>query len=369
MTRYGSIPNAIKAIQEGAKNYIPKPFEKDELISKVNEVFARREKESVLTKDLTGDIVTGYALVGNTKHILEIHSLIEAAANTDAEALILGESGTGKEVVARRIHYFSKRRDKPFVAINCGSLPHDLVESELFGHRKGSFTGADTDKKGLFETANKGIVFLDEIGEMPLAAQVKLLRVIQEKKIRPVGCENEREVDVRIITATNRDLEERVNNELFRKDLFYRLNVLTIRLLPLRKNHQDIELLTHFFIQKFNKKYDRQIDSLEVESLKLLEAYEWPGNVRELENLIERIFVLNASLKTIKVKHLPENLRRQKVKIPDEQKNELISLSETEQRAVENALIACNHNKSKAAQLLGISRTRLYKKIKIYKLF
>ena len=368
MTGYGSIPNAIKAIQDGAKNYIPKPFEKDELIAKVSDVFARREKEAVRADYFSTDTVSGYALVGNSRHILEIHSLIEAAATTDAEILILGESGTGKEVVARRIHHYSKRNNEPFVAINCGSLPHELVESELFGHRKGAFTGADKDQKGLFEIADKGLIFLDEIGEMSNSAQVKLLRVIQEKKIRPIGSENEIQIDVRIVTATNKDLEEQVTADIFRKDLYYRLNVLIIRLLPLRKHSEDIEVLTHYFIRRFNEKYQCRVDSLEVEALKLLELNQWPGNVRELENVIERIFVLNRELKTIKVKHLPESLRRQQVVTPDGQKNELVSLSETEQRAVENALKACDNNKSKAAQLLGISRSRLYKKIETYNL-
>ena len=268
MTGYGSIPNAIKAIQEGAKNYIPKPFEKDELISKVSDVFARREKEAVRADYFSTDLASGYALVGNSRHILEIHSLIESVATTDAEVLILGESGTGKEVVARRIHHFSKRNSEPFVAINCGFLPHELVESELFGHRKGAFTGADKDQKGLFEIADKGLIFLDEIGEMSNSAQVKLLRVIQEKMIRPVGSENEIQIDVRIVTATNRDLEEQVTADKFRKDLYYRLNVLTIKLLPLRKHSEDIEVLTHYFIRRFNEKYQRQVDSLEVEARK-----------------------------------------------------------------------------------------------------
>jgi len=366
MTGYGSIPNAIKAIQEGAKNYIPKPFEKDELVGKVKDVLLRKEKETIKKDELSENPDLGYDLVGNSRHILEIHTLIEAAANTDAEVLILGESGTGKEVVARRIHHFSKRNSNPFIAINCGSLPHELVESELFGHRKGAFTGADQDQKGLFELANKGVVFLDEIGEMPSSAQVKLLRVIQEKKVRPLGSENEINVDVRILTATNRNLEEHVSKEKFRKDLFYRLNVLTIKLLPLREHSEDIELLTHYFIKKFNKKYNREVDALELEALKQLEFYPWPGNVRELENTIERIFVLNAELTTVSAKHLPEVLRKQQSVLANGEKKVLVSLSETEQKAVENALRACDFNKSKAAQLLGISRSRLYKKIKIY---
>lgn len=297
ITAYASTESAVEAMKAGAIDYIVKPINIEELRIIVKNALEKKilHEENLRLKKELCEKYAFHNLIGKSKKIREIFSLIERIAPTNSTVLITGESGTGKELVAKAIHYSSLRKGQPFVSINCGALPESLLESELFGHLKGSFTGAYTDKKGLFETAHKGTILLDEISEMSLWMQVKLLRVLQEKKIRRVGGTEEKEVDVRIIASTNVDLSERIREGKFREDLFYRLNVIRINLPPLRERKEDIPLLVEHFIKIYNQKTGKNIKGIREDALKILEAYYWPGNVRELENCIERAVVFETS--------------------------------------------------------------------------
>lgn len=297
ITAYASTESAVEAMKAGAIDYIVKPINIEELRIIVRNALEKKvlKEENLRLKKELYEKYSFHNLIGKSKKIREIFSLIEKIAPTNSTVLLTGESGTGKELVARAIHYSSLRKDQPFVSINCGALPESLLESELFGHVKGSFTGAYTDKKGLFETAHKGTILLDEISEMSLWMQVKLLRVLQERKIRRVGGTDEKEVDVRIIASTNVDLSEKIREGKFREDLYYRLNVIRINLPPLRERKEDIPLLIEHFIKIYNQRTGKNIRGVKEDALKILESYYWPGNVRELENCIERAVVLETS--------------------------------------------------------------------------
>lgn len=297
ITAYASTESAVEAMKAGAIDYIVKPINIEELRIIVRNALEKKilKEENIRLKKELYERYSFHNIVGKSKKIREIFSLIEKIAPTNSTVLITGESGTGKELVAKAIHFSSQRKDQPFVSINCGALPENLLESELFGHVKGSFTGAYTDKKGLFEVAHKGTILLDEISEMSLWMQVKLLRVLQEKKIRRVGGTEEKEVDVRIIASTNVDLSEKIKEGKFREDLYYRLNVIRINLPPLRDRREDIPLLVEHFIKIYNQKTGKNIKGIKEDALKILEAYHWPGNVRELENCIERAVVFETS--------------------------------------------------------------------------
>lgn len=297
ITAYASTESAVEAMKAGAIDYIVKPINIEELRIIVRNAIEKKilKEENLRLKKELYEKYSFHNLIGKSKKIREIFSLIEKIAPTNSTVLITGESGTGKELVAKAIHYSSLRKDQPFVSINCGALPESLLESELFGHVKGSFTGAYTDKKGLFETAHKGTILLDEISEMSLWMQVKLLRVLQERKIRRVGGTDEKEVDVRIIASTNVDLGEKIREGKFREDLYYRLNVIRINLPPLRERKEDIPLLIEHFIKIYNQRTGKNIKGIKEDALKVLESYYWPGNIRELENCIERAVVLETS--------------------------------------------------------------------------
>ncbi|MEO0100811.1 MAG: sigma 54-interacting transcriptional regulator [candidate division WOR-3 bacterium] len=323
-----------------------------------------RFREMLLDENiyLRREIASFYAfenIIGESKKMQEIFSLLKKISGTDVNVLIYGESGTGKELVAKAIHYSSPRRTKKFVPLYCGSLPETLLESELFGYKKGSFTGALTDKKGLMEEADGGTLFLDEVADIPLPIQAKLLRFLQEGEIRRIGETESRKVDCRIIAATNRDLKEEIKKKNFREDLFYRLNVLTITLPPLRERGEDIILLTKYFIKRFAEKYNKKISGISPDALKLIRTYPWPGNVRELENTIARAVSL-AEGEIIR----PEDL---KLEISEEEKKAVESLKETlrltEKEKIISALRQCGGNKTEAAKLLGISRRTLYYKM------
>ncbi|MEM1202859.1 MAG: sigma-54 dependent transcriptional regulator [Acidobacteriota bacterium] len=297
MTAYTSTKSAIEAMKLGAYNYISKPFDVDEL-----KVVARGALEKIgLTAEniyLKRELEQKYQfanIVGRSPRMQEIFSLIERVAKTSSTVLIRGESGTGKELIARAVHFHSPRSDRRFLSINCGALPENLLESELFGHERGAFTGAVKEKKGLFQEADGGTLFLDEIGEMTPPMQVKLLRALQDKRIRRVGGTREESVDVRIIAATNQDLQERIEAGDFREDLFYRINVIPVRLPPLRRRREDIPLLVEHFIKKYSQEMGFETKPISVEALRALENYDWPGNVRELENTIERALALAMS--------------------------------------------------------------------------
>ena len=309
ITAYGTIQQAVEALKEGAMDYVVKPFDVEELKIIVSHGLERGKlkQENILLKKQLRDKFSFENIVGNSKKMREVYSLIEKISATDSTVLVKGESGTGKELAARAIYFLSHRREKPFVSINCGAVPENLLETELFGHMKGSFTGAIADKKGMFEMAEGGILFLDEIGEMSALTQVKLLRALQDKRIRRVGGTEEISVDARIISATNQNLKKKIEEGKFREDLFYRLNVLSLVMPPLRKRKEDLPLLVSHFIKKYCQEMGRKTKRIAPEVMNVLESYPWPGNVRELENVIERVIAIEER-GIITKESLPEEL-------------------------------------------------------------
>lgn len=311
MTAHGNLQDAIQAIKEGAYDYIEKPVDPQRLINIVRQAVEAREMVSnlMLSNPIFDDDIDS-EFVGHSQKMKEVFFLINKLCKVDTTVLIRGENGTGKELVAKAIHYNSPRKDGGFIAINCGAIPEALMESELFGHEKGAFTGAFERKIGKFQLANNGTLFLDEIGELKPEMQVKLLRVLQEKKFVPVGGQREIKTNTRIIAATNRNLEKMIEDRLFREDLFYRLNVLPIFLPPLRDRSEDIPALVHHFLKKIGKKHPTKIAGISPISLEALKRYHWPGNIRELENLIERAFIVENS-QEIQLSSLPEYVREE----------------------------------------------------------
>ena len=309
VTAYGTIKQAVEALKEGAMDYVVKPFDVEELKIIVSQGLerGRLKQENILLKKQLREKYSFDNIIGKSKRMMEIFSLIEKIAATDSTVLVNGESGTGKELAARAIHLLSRYQERPFVSINCGAVPDSLLESELFGHMRGSFTGAVADKKGMFEVAEGGVLFLDEVGEMSPMTQVKLLRALQDKKIRRVGGTEEIPVDIRIIAATNQDLKKKIEEGKFREDLFYRLNVLSLVMPPLRKRKEDLPLLVSHFIKKHCQEMGRKIKRIAPEVMNVFESYPWPGNVRELENVIERVVAIEER-EIITRDSLPEEL-------------------------------------------------------------
>ena len=363
ITGYASGETAVAAMKEGAYDYLEKNFEPDDLKRLVKDALSKKEigeEDAQFMKDVKNSVSFG-KMTGKSRGMLEVYSLINKMAETAANVLILGESGTGKELVALAIHENSSRSDGPFVVINCGGIPENLLESELFGYMKGSFTGAYADKAGLFEIAHKGTIFLDEIGELSPFLQVKLLRVVQEKTFRRVGGSRDVSVDVRIISATNQNLGERVKSGDFREDLFYRLNVIPVKVPPLRERKEDIPLLVDHFIEKYSREYNKEIKKISTYAMGLLTQYPFPGNVRELENIIER----SVALETTNI-ILPENLEMaatggaafpsaDAVEIPEEGMDLNEEVAKFERTLMERALQKVGGSKTKAAKLLGVS--------------
>lgn len=367
MTAYASVDTAIEALKKGAFDYIAKPFKVDELKITIKKSLEQKRitRENLDLKKQLKKEFSFDNFIGNSPEILEMKRLAEKVAQTDSTVLIQGESGTGKELVAKAIHYYSRRSDKPFVTISCAALPESLLESELFGHIRGSFTGAIKDKEGLFKTADGGTFFLDEIGAISQAIQVKLLRVLEEKEITPVGSTKPVQVDVRLIAATNSDLEQEVKIGNFRADLYYRLNVFPIHILPLRKRKDDIKLLVFYFIKKYCKKFRLEEKKITDEALKKLIDYSWPGNARELENTIERA-VLLAKDELIGISDLPEKILDQKMVKITEDKPHTPDLETIERAYIFWVLNQTSWQKAKAAQILGIDSSTLYRKIEKY---
>jgi two-component system, NtrC family, response regulator PilR len=318
MTAYTSTKSAIEAMKLGAADYVSKPFDVEELKIVAQKALERAElaDENIYLRRELEQKYTFNNIIGKSGRMQAIFSLIERIARTTSTVLIHGESGTGKELIARAIHFASPRSTRRFLSINCGAMPENLLESELFGHERGAFTGAVRDKKGLFQESDRGTLFLDEIGEMTPTMQVKLLRALQEKVVRKVGGTEEEPVDVRIITATNQDLEARLQTGEFREDLYYRINVLPIHLPPLRQRREDIPLLVGFFLQKYCATMDLPPRQISIEAMHILEGYDWPGNVRELENLIERVLALSHN-ETITTRDLPVHLLTNRRTNPD----------------------------------------------------
>lgn len=364
MTAFGSIENAVEAMQLGAHNYLRKPFEAPELVGVVAKALEHRSLVGELKqlKRETRDRGSFAGIVGSSTVMHELLELVRKVAETDSTVLITGETGTGKELIGRAIHVASKRRDRIFCALNSAAFPENLLESELFGHRRGAFTGASQNKKGLFEHAHQGTVFLDEVAEMPLSMQAKLLRFLQTGEIRPVGGESTRIVDVRLVTATNKDLEKEVIAGRFREDLYYRLAVIPIHVPPLRERCEDIPVLAAHFLQRFTSKLGKSLDGIDADTLDLLCRYPWPGNVRELENTIERGVALCRGSR-ISLCDLPQRLRdRPAAPVPE--RDGIDSLHVMERRHILETLQRVGWNRKRAAELLQISTTTLWRRLK-----
>jgi two-component system response regulator HydG len=372
ITAFGSLDTAIAAIRAGAYDFIPKPFEIDVLAIALERAIRHRElgHEVKRLRSLL-DATRGMGeLCGESPVMHELKELIARVAESNASVLVTGESGTGKEVVARLLHLRGPRADKPFMALNCAAMPEHLLESELFGHVRGAFTDAKTDKVGLFAQANHGTLFLDEIGDMPPSLQPKLLRVLEERKVRPVGGSKEIPVDLRLIAATHRDLEDAIVQGQFREDLYFRLNVIQIALPPLRARGSDVLLIAQTFVNTFAQQSGKAVIGLTPEAAERLVSYAWPGNVRELRNAIERAVALTRH-ENITVDDLPERIRAYKVShvlVATDDPEELVNLAEVEKRYIARVLGAVGGNKSSAAKILGIDRTTLYKKLQQYKI-
>ncbi|UCE26689.1 MAG: sigma-54-dependent Fis family transcriptional regulator [Candidatus Coatesbacteria bacterium] len=358
ITGYPSVPDAVKAVKTGAEEYLPKPFTDEELLSTVERVLEKlrlRRKARGVESEVKR---TYHGLIGESKAMQIINDEIEKAATTDATVLISGESGTGKELVARAIHYESRRASAPFIPVNCGAIPSELLESELFGYVKGAFTGARETRAGFFQTADGGTIFLDEISETSQQMQVKLLRVLQDKEFYMVGSRRSQKVDVRIEAATNKDLLNLVEKTAFRDDLYYRLAVITIDVPPLRERGDDILLLTSHFLAKYAKESDKIVPELSDGVIDIIKGYNWPGNVRELENFIQRLVVMSES-DTIDVQDLPSLMR---FRAPSKSGLNR-TLEEVEAEHIANVLASVEGNKTKAAGILGIDRKTLRKKL------
>ncbi len=362
MTAFASSDTAVEAIKIGAFDYIAKPFDINELRLLLRNVKSKLELEHKLLEEKEEKF---QHLIGKSPAIQIVKETIEKIAPYDINVLITGESGTGKEVVAKTIHELSKRKDKPFVAINCASLPADLLESELFGYKKGAFTGATSDKKGLIEEANGGTLFLDEIGEMPMSLQAKLLRFLEERKIRPLGSTKEIEVDVRVISATNRNLEEEIEKGNFREDLYYRLSTIIIKIPPLRERKEDIPLLAEHFLKEFQKKYNKHFEKISPDFMNFLMSYEFKGNIRELRNLLEKAVILSEGeelqspiLKSGEINSLYIDNPDKEFFIksfPETGIDLKKVLGNIEKALLEKALELAGGTKTKAAEILGLS--------------
>jgi len=372
MTAQASLQSAIAAVNTGAFYYIQKPFSNDDLVTilrracefRAIRVENKQLKQEIRRRERAGATVT--RPIGKAKRFLEVLRLAEHVAPTDSTVLIGGESGTGKEVIARYIHNLSTRNDGPFMSINCGALPENLLESELFGHVKGSFTGAVRDKQGLFAAARGGSFFLDEVGEMPPSLQVKLLRVLQEREVIPVGATEAIPVDVRILAATNRDLEEEVRRGNFRSDLFYRLNVIAVNLPPLRERRDDLIPLMEQFLENMSQEGGAEPKALSSDALDAVTVYEWPGNVRELENALEHAVVLTKG-NLIEASALPERItKRKKEPLVAERSYKNPTLEVIERAYIMYVLQAEGGNKTRAAEVLGIDPSTLYRKLSRY---
>jgi DNA-binding NtrC family response regulator len=366
MTAFGSVETAVEAMKHGASDYLTKPVKKDELIRVVERVIreaALRREVSRLRKEVHKEY-SFHQILGKSKAIQAVFDLIRRVADSPTNILITGESGTGKELVAKAIHYNSARKEAPFVPVNCAAIPEQLLESELFGHMRGAFTDAKVDKRGLFEEAQKGTLFLDEISELPLMLQAKILRAIQEKEIRRVGATKPISVDVRIIAATNLNLNEEVKNKRFREDLYYRLNVIELKLPPLRERREDIPLLVDAFLKKCSEGSGKAVTGVSEAALAMLIDYAWPGNVRELENVIERAVTLTRGEK-VSPDDLPPAVQgaRGDRRVLDEAAEKSLPLHEIEKEYIKKILDKTGGNKYQAAHALGIDRKTLYRKL------
>lgn len=370
ITAFGSVDSAVNAMKAGAYDYVSKPFNIDEILALLERATQQRRLQREV-EFLRQEVERKYSfssIIGKSKAMQDIFALIQRLSHARSNVLITGRSGTGKELIAKAIHYNSERRAMPLVTVNCSAIPESLLESELFGHEKGAFTGAITSRRGLFETANGGTLFLDEIGDMPLGSQSKLLRVVETGEVRPVGSDDVKKVDVRIIAATHRDLKELIKHDQFREDLFYRLNVISIHVPDLKDRPEDVSILIEHFMKKYGEQFGKLNIRITHEASACLIKYTWPGNVRELENVIERSIALSNG-EVVDAKDLPEHLFQMKPSdLVDDLATDNMPLTEVEKRYIMRILQRTNWHQSKAAQILGIDRKTLYRKIKEYNL-
>ncbi len=369
ITGYASIPTAIEAIKKGAYHYLEKPIRPEEMAHLARQAIEKkrlREQIVKLEARIKGDLEEPI-LIGQSRKMAEVIKLIKQIAKVDCNVLITGESGTGKELAASMIHYHSPRRNKRFLAINCGGFAEELLANELFGHEKDAFTGASTARVGLLETASGGTLLLDEIGDMPPSMQVKLLRAIQEQEVIRVGGNRPIPIDVRVISATNQDLKKAISAGLFRQDLYYRLNVVTVEMPPLRDHRADIPLIANFFLRRFAGQFHRQIKGFSEETMAALQNYYFPGNVRELENIIEHAVAM-AREDTVSVKDLPPDFSEIGVFSFEQPDSEVMPLREMEREYIEWVLNRVGRNKTQAAKLLGIDRSSLWRHLKNFEI-
>ncbi len=368
ISAYADIKAAVKALKMGAFDYIEKSFSTDELLFTVEKAIERKrliEENMDLRRRIDGEY-SYEGIIGKSKKMQRLFHLVDRIARSKANILLTGESGVGKDVFAKLIHKKSSQDLDKFIPINCGAIPENLIESELFGHEKGAFTGATHMKKGKFELANNGTLFLDEIGELPLQMQVKFLRVLQEKQFYRVGSEESIQVDVRIIAATNKDLRVEIEEGRFREDLFYRLNVVNMEIPPLRERREDIPLLAERFLEEFSKEYNKDLKYIDVEAIGYLVEYDWKGNVRELRNIIERsVLFADFKAESLRKEHLPLEITGE-INGDMKEENNHMSLKDYEKIIIENTLKRNHGNKTKAAEILGIRRQTLYNKIREY---
>lgn len=369
ITAYATVDTAVEAMKKGAYHYISKPFKLDEARYTVKKALEKRQLKKEVS-ELRAKIKDQQELpliIGKSHSIISLQETIKQIAPTDSNVLIQGETGTGKELVAKTIHYLSPRAERRFMAFNCGAFTEELLANELFGHEKEAFTGAKGIKKGLLECASGGTVFLDEIGDMPLSMQVKLLRVLQEKRLIRVGGTDEIPIDIRVISATNRDLKKEVKQGRFRKDLYYRLNVIKLEIPPLIDRRDDIPLLVYHFLKKYSQSQGKDIENISEQVMEILMCYEFPGNVRELENIIERAVTLCQG-NTIETGHLPPDLQQLTLRVKRPESRDLLTLEEQEKEYIQWVLQKTGGNKTKAAEILGIDRVSLWRKLKKYQL-
>lgn len=366
MTSYAEIQGAVLAMKEGAADYVSKPVQPDELLKKIKEAISQESKVVTTPKESKENFATQNFLEGESEAARQLYNYVNLVAPTQMSVLINGASGTGKEYVAHRIHQLSKRADKPFIAIDCGSIPKDLAASEFFGHVKGSFTGALTDKVGAFEEANGGTLFLDEIGNLSYEVQVQLLRALQERRIRRIGSTKEIEVDIRLVSATNENLKESISKGNFREDLYHRINEFTLRMPALKDRQEDILLFANFFLDQANRELDRHLIGFDAAASEAMQNYSWPGNLRQLKNIVKRATLL-AQGDFISIRELGDEILEHAT--PDAQQMQhsfVLHDEETEKQRILNALQQTGNNKTKAAQLLGVDRKTLYNKLKLY---
>lgn len=365
ITGHASIESAVEAVRKGAQEYIPKPFSPDQIRFLVERAFERKRliEQNIYLNTELGQAQIRNVVRGTSPVMQRMFELVSKVAATDSSALITGESGTGKEIVARLLHFGGARAGAPFVTVNCSAIPRDLLESELFGHMRGSFTGALSTKRGSFEQADGGTLFLDEIGDLQLDMQAKILRVLEERRIRRVGSENEFPIDVRVIAATNKNLRQEIESGRFREDLYYRLDIVQIEIAPLRERKEDIPILARHFLKVFCGEMKKPLTNFSEDALNLLSSHDWPGNVRELRNAVERALIFANPGEPIRTGHFPRGLREKANAAFQSPYKDLRSLREVELAHIRAVLDACDGNRMRAAQCLDISPSTIWRKL------